>query len=179
MRILLLLLGWLSLSAADIDGVIVPATVTVAGQELPLRGADLLRWNWIVKIYVASAWLPVGAADPLTATPARLGFTYRRSFTAEDLAKATRATIVAGRTEAEVAALQAPLERWNAAYTAVQEGDVLTIDHLPGGTAVLAINGQERLRLTDPGFAQALVGIWLGPATFDADLRDAMLGRQP
>ena len=177
MRFLLLWCCLACLAAVEIDGVTVPATATVSGAEVPLRGAALLRWKWIVKVYVACAWLPTGATDPCTATPARLGFTYRRGFTAQDLAKATSATIVAGRNKAEVAALQPSLVRWNAAYADVVAGDVLTIDHLPDGTAVMALNGVERLRLTDAAFAQALVAIWLGPHTFDTDLRDGMLGR--
>ena len=175
MRILLLWCCALWALAVEIDGVTVPSSVLVDGVSVPLRGADLLRWKWVVKIYVAACWLPAGSVDPLTATPARLGFTYRRGFSALDLAKATSATIVAGRSEAEVAALRPSLERWNAAYGEVVAGDLLTIDHLPGGIAVMTLNGQERLRLTDPAFAQALVAIWLGPSTFDADLRAGLL----
>lgn len=176
MRIIALWCCALLLAASEIDGVVVPATATVDGQVLALRGADLLRWKWIVKIYVAACWLPAGAVDPVVAAPKRLAFTYRREFSAADLIKATNSTIVAGLTEAEHVALAPSLARWNAGYPAVVAGDHLVIDHLTDGTAVLSVNGVELVRVTDPAFARALCAIWLGPKTFDTDLRAALIG---
>ena len=163
-------------SPREIDDIPVPTTEVVEGQALPLRGADLLRWNWVVKIYVAACWLPLGTTDPVTATPKRFAFTYRRAFRAEDLAKATAATIVAGHDEVVRTALATPLAAWNAAYRDVTAGDRLTVDHLSDGTAIMALNGTELVRLTDPTFAKALAAIWVGPHTFDEDLRTALTG---
>ena len=176
-RAFLIMLLATAAAAQEIDGVTVPATAQIAGQEVPLRGAALLRWKWLVKVYVAACWLPAGttADQAMAATPKRFAFTYRRAFSAEDLIKATSGTITEGLDAAQQQALVAPLAAWNAGYRAVQSGDRIDIDHLADGTVVMAQNGAELVRVTDQAFATALSAIWLGKDTFDSGLRKRLL----
>ena len=161
--------------AVEVSGVVVPDT---AG-ELPLKGSGLLRWKWVFKIYVGALYLPAGTAETavLTTTPKRLAFTYRRDFSSEDLRKATDATIFRGLQETEMVRLKPLLAIWNAGYPAVVEGDCLTIDHRANDDLILAVNGQERARVKDGAFAQAMFGIWLGPQAISDSFKAELLGR--
>ncbi len=174
-----LLFAVLAATPVEIEGIQVPELATVAGQPLTLAGATDFTYRWVFDVYVASCHAPAGATRSaiLDREPLRLSFVYQRAFSADDLAKATRETIVAGLSAADQTAIAEPLRRWNAAYPSVVENDRLTIDRLPGGTVVLAVNAKEWHRETDPRFARALVAIWLGEQAFDEDLRDGMLNR--
>ncbi len=161
--------------AVEVDGVVVPEQV----DGLPLKGAGLLRWKWVFRIYVGAFYQPAGVAeaDLLGAAPKRLAFTYRRAFSADDLVKATDATVFRDLPETEVVRLKPILATWNAGYPAVVEGDMLTIDHRVDGDLVLAVNGSERARVRDPAFARAMFGIWLGPQAISDRFKAAMLGQ--
>lgn len=54
----MLFAGLSPLTALEVAGVRLPTTARVGNQDLSLRGADLLRWKWVVKIYVAALYLP-------------------------------------------------------------------------------------------------------------------------
>ena len=59
--LLLALLSFPGVHAQEVAGVRLPTVAEVGGQPLPLRGADLLRWKWVVKIYVAALYMPATA----------------------------------------------------------------------------------------------------------------------
>lgn len=165
-------------SALEVSGVQVPASAQVGGRDLPLRGADLLRWKWVVKIYVAALYLPADLdhAQALTDGPRRIAFHYRRGFTAEQLVEATNTTIVRGLDAAAVTAIDPELKAFNALYRPVVEGDVMAIDYQPGVGTTMRLN--EVVIGTVPGaaFARALFAIWVGDQAVDDDLKQALLG---
>ncbi len=166
------------LTALEVAGVRLPTTAEVAGQSLALRGADLLRWKWIVKIYVAALYLPphTTSATALDDAPRRIDFHYRRGFTADQLVEATNATITRGLSPEAIATIQPALTAFNALYPSVKEGDVMTIDYVPGTGISLRLNGA--LLGTVPGseFARALFAIWIGEQAVDENLKSALLG---
>jgi hypothetical protein len=180
---LIILLGLLALllpiRAMEVSGVRVPPAAEVGGQPLELRGAGLLRWKLLVRIYVAAFYLPasVTAAQVLDEQPKRIAFHYQRGFSAEDLVAATNATITRGMDEATRTALQPHLDAFNALYPAVQEGDVMDIDYVPGVGTSLSLNGIQRGTVADPAFARALFAIWLGDKAVDDGLKRALLAR--
>lgn len=166
------------LAAVEVAGVRLPTTADVAGQELALRGADLLRWKWVVKIYVAALYLPshITTTRVLEDIPRRIDFHYRRGFTAAQLVEATNATITRGMSPEAAKTIQPALTAFNALYQAVKEGDVMTIDYVPGSGTGMRLNGI--LLGTVPGaeFARALFAIWIGDQAVDEDLKSALLG---
>jgi hypothetical protein len=174
-----LLILALPVTAMEVAGVHVPPSVAVGTQALDLRGAALLRWKLLVRIYVAAFYLPasVTAAQALDEQPKRIAFHYQRGFSAEDLVAATNATITRGLDEATRTALQPHLDAFNALYPAVQEGDVMAIDYEPGVGTTLYLNGTRRGTVPGSAFARALFAIWLGDQAVDDGLKRALLGR--
>lgn len=151
----------------------------IGGEELALRGAELLRWKWLVKIYVAALYLPPGlkATEALGEVPRRIEFHYRHDFTADQLAEATNRTISRGRSEPAIAAIAGEVKAFNALYPAVTKGDVMAIDYLPGAGTTLRVNGAVRGTVPGADFARALFAIWIGDHPVDGHLKAALLGR--
>lgn len=166
------------LPALEVSGVRLPTTARVGEEDLALRGADLLRWKWVVKIYVAALYLPsqLASAQALDDGPRRIAFHYCRAFTAEQLVEATNATITRGLDPTVATAITPELTAFNALYRPVKEGDVMAIDYQPGVGTTMRLN--EVVIGTVPGaaFARALFAIWLGDQAVDDDLKEALLG---
>jgi hypothetical protein len=170
------------LQSAEVAGVRLEAAAKAGEHMLTLRGADLLRWKWIVKIYVAALYVPASTktAEILGETPRRIEFHYRRGFTAEQLVEATNGTINRGRDAKAVAAIATEVAAFNALYPAVVEGDVMAIEYLPGiGTTMLINNVVRGSAVAGAEFAKALFAIWVGDNAVDDDLKEALLGKEP
>lgn len=176
MRLFLILLVVCStLTAREVEGRQVPGEATLAGQAVPLRGADMLTWKWVVDLYVVALYVPVETADCVAVSPKRLRCEYARNFTREQMVGATNKTIGRGQTPEQVAALQTALTSWNALYPAPAKGDVVDFDHLPGGILVMRLNGTEVGRVTDEAFARALFAIWIGKEPVKESVRDELI----
>jgi hypothetical protein len=104
--------------AQEVAGARLPVVATIGGHGLHLRGAELLRWKWVVPNYVAALYLPVSAAagDPLADISKRITFRYQRGFTAAQLAEATTRTIGRGLDAAALAAIEPELTAFNQLY---------------------------------------------------------------
>lgn len=176
--LLLVFGGVIPLQALEVSGVRLPTTARVGEQDLALRGADLLRWKWVVKIYVAALYLPpqVARAQVLDDGPRCIAFHYRRGFTAEQLVEATNATITRGLDPAAVTAITPALTAFNALYRPVKEGDVMAIDYQPGVGTTVRLNGVMIGTVPGADFARALFAIWVGDQAVDDDLKEALLG---
>jgi hypothetical protein len=58
-------------------------------------------------------------------------------------------------------------------------GDSFSVDWLPGVGTVVLVNGQAQgAPIKEPEFFNALLNIWLGPKPADAQLKDALLGKE-
>ena len=169
------------LAAVETSGRTIPDSATIGSTDVPLRGADLLKYKWVISLYVAGLYLPKATeatpAAAVAATPKRLLMHYARDIPREKMVEATDETIGNGLTPEQVTAVAANLKTWNALYPAPRENDVLTFDHLPGGTLIMTLNGKELGRLTDDVFAQALFAIWIGKQPVKESLRDTLIGK--
>ena len=168
-------------SAVEVAGRVIADSAVINDTTLPLRGAQLLKYKWVISLYVAGLYLPPATlatpAAALAATPKRFVMHYARDIPREKMVEATDDTIGNGLTPVQVSALAASLKIWNALYPAPHENDELTFDHLPGGMLIMSLNGKEVGRLTDEAFAQALFAIWIGNTPVKESLRDALIGR--
>lgn len=170
------------LPAVETSGRTIPDAATIAESTVPLRGADLLKYKWVISLYVAGLYLPKATdttpAAAVAATPKRLLMHYARDIPREKMVEATDETIGNGLTPEQVTAIAASQKIWNALYPAPHENDVLTFDHLPGGTLIMTLNGKEVGRLTDDAFARALFAIWIGENPVKESLRDTLIGKE-
>jgi hypothetical protein len=80
------------------------------------------------------------------------------------------------QTEEKLKALHERIEKFNAMFTTVHEGDVILLDYIPGKGTVVNIKGVEKGVIEGEDFNNALLDIWLGEEPADDDLKDAMLG---
>ena len=168
--------------AVEVAGKSIPDLAQVGKTDVPLRGAELLKYKWVISLYVAGLYLPAGTeATPdavVAVSPKRLLMHYSRDIPREKMVEATDETIGRGLAPVQIEALQTSLKAWNVLYPAPLENDVLTFDHLPGGVLIMALNGTEVGRLTDENFARALFAIWIGKEPVKESLRDVIIGKK-
>ena len=171
------------IGAAEVAGVKVPDTVTVAGQTLRLNGAAL-RQRLLFKIYVAGLYLPAKqtAAGEALASPGarRISMTLMRDITAEQLIDALANGVRQNHTAAELEKLKPGMETLNRIMTSIgqaKSGSVITLDYVPGTGTQVALNGAvQGSPVPGEDFYRGLMKIWLGDDPVDAGMKKALLG---
>ena len=59
-------------------------------------------------------------------------------------------------------------------------GQAFALEHVPGKGTVFLINGvQKGETVTDAGFIEAVLRIWVGPKPVDSQLKSSLLGAPP
>lgn len=172
-----------ALAAIEVGGVKFPETLQLAGQTLQLNGAGV-RVKVIVNLYAAGLYITKTDADPanVIGQPGAkvMKIVLLRNLTGEDFADATVKGFKANNNEADVAKLQSKLEQVRAMmmdFGPVKKGTVIQIDFVPGeGTHVLLDGKRRGPEVTGDDFQKAVLRIWLGPKSVDADLKQSLLG---
>jgi len=168
--------------AMDIEGVEVAKTLTLpdSNTTLLLNGAGL-REKFYVDVYIGALYLPKHAADANTILgddgPAsvQMHILYRE-ISKQKLTDGWIDGLEANLSKRELNTIQPRLETFNALFTAVRKGDVLSINYTPArGTEVL-INGDRHGAVEGNDFFRALLKIWLGANPVSGSLKQAMLG---
>lgn len=165
-------------AAQSVGDTTFPETLRAGDRELVLSGAGLYR-KFLFKVYANALYLPEPeAADSvLGETPRCLLFHYFREITPEQFAKAARNFLEKNLEPAELKAIQPKLDRMNAIYEPVSEGDRYTLCYLPGEGTTVALNDEHVGTVEGSRFADAYFRIWLGEESISDDLRDRLLGR--
>ncbi|HZY17128.1 MAG TPA: chalcone isomerase family protein [Ramlibacter sp.] len=142
-------------------------------QASPAGSARLTVWGF--EVYDARLWVTPGFRRRDLDTHAfALELTYRRAFRAADIARRSLAEM------ARTGPIAPPLaRRWEdqlgQLLPDVQEGDRLLGLHRPGQGAEYFHNGRRLGAVADAEFARRFFAIWLGPASSEPALRDALL----
>jgi chalcone isomerase-like protein len=163
---------------AEVAGVKMPDTVTVEGKTLKLNGAGL-RKKVVFKVYVAGLYLETPSKDAA-------------AIVSSDQIKSMRLhilrTLEAGKiteaisegfeknSKAQMGALKERLDRFNAMFPNVKEGDEIAMTYVPGKGTVVTAKGVEKGVIGGKDFADALFSVWLGPNPVQEDLKKALLG---
>ena len=165
-------------AAAEVAGVKLPDTVTVEGKTVTLNGAGL-RKKMVFKVYVAGLYLETPSKDAAAIVSADQIKIMRLSILRSLDAKKITEAIEEGfekNSKSQMAALKPRLDRFNAMFPNVQEGDEIVMTYVPGkGTAVSA-KGADKGTIEGKDFADALFSVWLGPNPVQEDLRAKLLG---
>ena len=168
--------------AAEVDGVKLADNVQVGGSELTLNGAGV-RTRIFFKVYVGALYLQKKA----TGTDAVLGdagakrvaMHLLRDLEAEQLFSAFNDGLKKNHAPAELAKLEPQVKQLDgifAAVKAVNKGDVVLLDYLPGAGTRVTVRGEDKGTIPGEDFNRALLRIWLGEQPADASLKKAMLG---
>jgi len=166
--------------AATLAGVNVPESVMVGGQKLMLNGAGL-RKKAIFKVYVGALYLPSKTTSDQAALaqtgPAKVTLKMLRDVGGEKLRDAWSDGFAANNPAADVARIKDRIQRFNAMFGDVKEGDLIEVDFVPGTGTTVTIAGKAMGTIEGDDFAKATQRIWLGPKPPTDDLKDGMLGK--
>lgn len=163
----------------EVSGVEFSERVGAGKTTLRLCGAGLLRWNYILKVYVAALYRDDcdSSAGILEDVPKRLEISYMRGFRAEQFGEAAEKVLERTFSEEELAPLRERIARMAAAYRSVEEGDRYALTYRPGVGTELALNGEPLVTVRGADFASAYFAIWLGSEPVDEGLREELLSQ--
>jgi Chalcone isomerase-like len=183
----LILLGiWFAMScagaaAAEVDGIVFPARVELAGKTLALNGAGI-RTKFFLHIYAAALYTehPLHSADAVLADAGAkrvvMHFIYD-GVSQRQFADGWDDGFEKNQDKAAMASLRPRLDRFDAMFREAHRDDVYRFDLLPGGDTEVVLNGKVLGRIEGADFQRALLAVWLGAHPADSDLKPALLGR--
>jgi hypothetical protein len=164
--------------AADIDGYPFSDRLEIGEGSLQLRGLGRVHYLRIFEVYVGGLYLPtaVDSDRVLDDVPKRLELRYSRRVKASQLVEAGDEFLRRNYSERTLAPLRARLERINALYRHVDEGDRYSLTYLPELGTELALNGQRLGVIPGADFARVYFGIWLGEEPLSTRFKREVLG---
>jgi len=179
--VLAALLATPGLHAAEVAGVKIDEQIKVGNSELVLNGAGL-RSRVFIKVYVGALYVTQKAATPAAlldaGNPRRMSMRLLRDMDADTLYGALLDGLKNNNSEAELAALKAPIEQFADIMKKIgnaRSGDTVAIDFTGDGVGV-SLNGEARGKVAGATFGRALLKVWLGDKPVDASLKKALLG---
>lgn len=167
------------LYAGTLAGVTLPDSVQVGSTMLVLNGLGL-RKKVIVKVYVAGLYLTEKTSDSnaiLKAdSPKRIVMHFVRGVSKSQMTDAFEESFENNAPDAARTA-KPDIDRFLASLPDVKEADEMVFTYAPGQGTTFSINGQDRITILSPVFAQALFSVWLGPKPPNEDLKKGILGQ--
>jgi len=168
--------------AVEVGGVNFAPQVEVNGSKLELNGAGL-RYKAIFKVYAAGLYVGRKAGsleDVLKAPgPKRMSITMLRDIDAAELGKLFSRGMEDNMDRAAFVQLIPGIMRMSQIFTdhkKLMAGDSFTLDWVPGQGLFIAVKGKvQGAPFKEPEFFAALMGIWLGRAPADWQLKNALL----
>ena len=168
--------------AVTIEEVEIPDTITLAGngQPLSLNGAGV-RKKYFMDIYIGALYLPARTPDSSAilsdSGPASvlMHFLYSE-VSKEKIIDGWNDGLKENLDPAVLQSMTPDLERFNALFRTVHEGDAIRIDYIPGTGTEVRINDELRGAVAGNDFFRALLKVWLGPKPISKALKKAMLG---
>ncbi len=175
----------LQAQTVDLAGVKYPHTAQVAGSSLALNGAGI-RYKFVIKVYTAGLYLGGKAATPEAVIaapgPKRMHVVMLRDIDANELGKLFTRGMQDNAPREEFSKSIPGTIRMADIFSAKKKlvaGDSFSVDYVPGqGTSVLVNGKPQGEPVKEPEFFNALLRIWLGPNPADAQLKDALLGKE-
>lgn len=166
--------------AATLAGVEVPDTASVANTSLVLNGAGV-RSKFIFKIYVGALYLPQKSSDPAAivahAGPDRiLMHMIYDGVSKGQFSDAWYEDFKANNPDS-YAALHDQIEQFIGFFSDSKQGDVITMDYVPGTGTQVSWNGTLRGTIPGEAFHKALLNIYMGPNPPTSSLKEGMLGK--
>ena len=189
MRALLLLVcaGWIGFAhAVEVAGVNLAdrMRISAGGPELVLNGSGL-RTRFFFKVYAAGLYLEKKSNTPAAvlalAGPKRVAMHLLRNVSAKEILDALHDGITANSSAAELEKLKPRLAQLDTVMSQlgpVKEGDVVTLDYLPGSGTAVTLNGKAKGEpIAGAALYEALLRVWLGDKPVQDDLKKELLGQ--
>jgi len=168
-----------NLHAGTLANVTLPDSVQAGGKTLVLNGMGL-RSKMMFKVYVGGLYLEQKSADASAIikadAPKRVVMHFMRDVSKNQMTDAYKEGFENNAPDA-MKTMKGEIDRFLAALEAIKEGQEMSVTYVPGTGTTLTINGQEKLTIAGPGFAQALFSVWLGPKPPNESLKKGLLGQ--
>jgi hypothetical protein len=173
----LLVVQPINAAALTVEDIAFEESVSIDNKQIPIRGAALLRWLKIFKVYVAALYLPENGSpnDVLADIPKRLEISYLVSIPGPDFGKGAEAILERNNSPSELARLRSRIDKLNAVYRDVKPGDRYALTYVPGQGTELSYNGRPLITIEGSDFAAAYFGIWLGKDPIDLEMRRRLI----
>jgi hypothetical protein len=161
------------------DGVTLPGTVEVAGQQLTLNGTAL-RKKVVVKVYVAGLYLPAKSQDANAIlggdTPRQLRMQFVHDVDKGKMCDAWDDALK-NNTPNATAELKQQFVELCGFMDDLKKGDVMTFTYVPGTGTTADVKGQAKGPIAGKEFADALFKAWIGPKPGPGDgFKKGLLG---
>jgi hypothetical protein len=174
-----------SAHAADVSGVKVDDTATVAGKSLVLNGAGM-RKKFVINVYVAALYLAEKKSSPADVqaltSPKRVSLIMQREVSSDEFGQLFIESMNKNSTKEEKAKVINQTGKFGEMFASldkVKKGDVIHLDWVPGQGTISTVNGKVTGEvMPDIAFYNAVLRIWLGEKPAQDDLKDAMLGKK-
>lgn len=170
------------LSAVTIEGIDIPDTHMLPDNagELLLNGAGI-RKKFFMDIYIGALYLPAKTSESSAilndSGPASVLMHFLYSEVGSDkIIDGWNDGLKANLEPAELQALAAELQQFNALFRTVRRGETIRIDYTPAAGTEVRINGELQGAVAGNAFFRALLQVWLGPEPVSKPLKQAMLG---
>jgi len=169
--------------AAEVSGIKMPDTATVAGRELKLNGLGV-RTKLFIKVYVAGLYLPEKTQDFAELQkmdgPRRVTLVFMRDVSSEDFGNAYMQGLDQNLNQAEKSRLATNIGKSGDVFgrmDGLKKGDVVHIDWNPGLGTTYEVNGKKvNAPIPDLEYYHAMLRIWLGANPIDTKLKPKLLG---
>jgi hypothetical protein len=169
--------------AVTIEDTGIPDSITLenGGHNLLLNGAGI-RKKFFMDIYIGALYLPARTSDSHAilndSGPASVLMHFLYHEVGKDkITDGWNDGLKANLDPAAMQAIAADLERFNALFRTVHEGERIRIDYIPGTGTEVRINDELRGTVAGSDFYRALLNVWLGDRPVSKSLKKAMLGR--
>lgn len=175
----LLVLSATDLHSGTFAGVNFADTAQAGNSSLQLNGMGL-RSKFMVKVYVAGLYLPSKSSDASAIlkpeVAKRILMHFVRDVSRNQLTEGFAESFHNNTPDAEKS-LKSDIDRLFAALEPVKEGEEIVLTYLPEKGTSIVQGGKEKLTIADPGFAEMLFSVWLGPKPPNAGLKKGLLGQ--
>lgn len=150
--------------------------ITADGQTLSLHGIGLLKWKYLVKVYLVGLYKPeqVTIDNVLDDIPKRLEYYFFVDMKASDFQDTGFQLMARNVGEEKAKHLTEELEALNNLYQDVKAGQRYTLTYLPGKGVEMALDGKVLGSVQGAEFAAAYFSIWLGPDPVSKSLQEGM-----
>ena len=161
-------------------------TTQLAGQTLQLNGQGV-RYRAIIPVYEMALYTPKKVTTPEQLLglpgPKRASFMALRDFPGEQMGLSLVRGMRENADPAHAIAVAGYMDKLGRIFSTekkIAAGQTFTLEYVPGKGTVFLINGvQKGETVTEPGFMEAVLRIWVGPKPVDSQLKSSLLGAPP
>jgi len=171
-----------SLQAREFGGIQFPDTIALPDtvKTVRLNGVGY-RKKFFVKVYIGALYTEklTRSRDEVVALdgPNRvLMHIVHEEVDKEKLVNAWNEGFEENLSDEELEKMRPTIDRFNAMFPTVREGDVIYLDYIPGTGTRVTINNEQKGVIAGRDFNRAMLDIWLGDEPADNKLKKAMLG---